>query len=178
MEGYTTAYKSSAESLRTSYQSKMTSTKTRINDLQNLDKPEIMTQRSERALKDLNKAYEDKMQTITDLEKEVKKLESSLSYDLSQKDISLEKATKDYEELKNSLPKFEREQLETFENKQKELRDTKKELEKAEKEYNETSTGPNKSDLLIAKNAVKQAKLKLENMQEKLDKYDIKAPFD
>lgn len=145
--------KSNMASYRSNAQSKITSITSSINNLKTLTNTDLLSQTN--------------ANTIS--QKEASVTSSKLSIEKQEND--LESSKKSYEQTKS-------EYVTSIKSKENSIKSLENTLELAKITQSELLDWPTESNVIKAKNSVKQAELKLKSAYESLDDYTLTAPFD
>lgn len=177
-EWLVSSYKGTASSLRDSYLEKYNKLDSVVTALVTKDKPEKIKSDYDQKVSDKKQELKDKEKALNDKKDEVTKAINNLPNKLKEFDISYEKSMDSYDSSVSNLSELTKTHERRIEEKKNSIKTLEDDLKKSKKKFNETAWWPKNSDLILSKNDIKEAELRLKNANEKLKDYEIIAPFD
>lgn len=152
--------KSSIYSYKTTVQSKLNSINSTINTLNTLTNTDLIVESNDNTILSKQNSIISKQSSLTQAKLAIEK-----------KEIEIDNLEKTLQETKSS-------NLLTIKEKENSIENLEKNLEVSKESYTELIEWPTDINVLKAKNNIAQAEINLETAKEKLDDYQLIAPFD
>lgn len=174
-----TSAKSTGSSIRTSSYSSKNQIDDTIKKLKDLESLDILKEKSRIEVQKLSKDLENLDTTLEKLERDYNNLKLTSPDKIVDINVSNEKLLRSYTNSKKDLEDLEYTLNIAEEDKKIEIKNLKQEYEIATKNFNKKyATIENNEELKIAKNTLKQAQIAIDQVNKKIENYEIKAPFD
>lgn len=171
--------KSSGNSLRSTAYSSKKSIDDSILKLANLDTPNELQEKSRIAIEKLNKQLIDLEKDITKNQKDLDNLYLLLPEKIKEVDLQLDKETRAYNQLLLDVQDLKYKNSVALDDKKIEIQDIKQDYAIALKTFDKKYSNVDKNEeVLLQKNALKQAQIAIDQVNKKIESYEIRAPFD
>jgi len=169
--------KSSMSSMRDAATSKIQAAKTSLATIQSLDTVEMITNKHNQELTKRDQDYDAEKNTLEQLQKEVSQIKAKLGIKETDLTLGVDKLSTALEQAQLDLERTARENQLSLMTKTQSITSLEQQLQEEKQALIDLDKAPTTEEADNAKNEVKSAEIALEQAQEKLNTYTLKAPF-